>query len=185
VWWIRQALTRSIADQARTIRIPVHMIETMNKLRRVQMQIRQELGRDPTPEDLADEMRLPLLRIHALMKMGAQPISLDMPAGDDGDLKVGDFIEDKSAEDPVNEANHSLLREKLDDVLTSLSKRERNILEMRFGLVDGQDHTLGEIGGLYNVTRERVRQIEANGLRKLRHPARARRLFGFLETQKG
>jgi RNA polymerase primary sigma factor len=184
VWWIRQAVTRSIADQARTIRVPVHMIEFMNKLWRAKEQLRQELGRDPTPEDLAGEMRLPLSRIHALLKMSHQPISLDAPLSDDSDARIGDLIEDKSAESPSDETNYSLLKEKLDQVLTSLSGRERRILEMRFGLVDGENRTLGEIGSLYDVTRERIRQIEAKGLRKLRHPARARQLRGFFETKR-
>ena len=183
VWWIRQALTRSIADQARTIRIPVHMIEIMTRLWRAQKQISQELGREPTAEDLADEMRLPVSRINALLKMARQPVSLDAPVGDDGDVSVGDFIEDKSAENPSEGTSHSMLKEMLDHVLTSLSERERKILEMRFGLVDGCGHTLEEIGDLYSVTRERIRQIEAKALRKLRHPTRAHHLHGFLETQ--
>jgi RNA polymerase primary sigma factor len=183
VWWIRQALTRSIADQARTIRIPVHMIEIMSRLWRAQKQISQELGREPTAEDLADEMRLPVSRINALLKMARQPVSLDAPVGDDGDVNVGDFIEDKGAENPSEGTSHSMLKEKLDHVLTSLSERERKILEMRFGLVDGFGHTLEEIGNLYNVTRERIRQIEAKALRKLRHPTRAHHLHGFLENQ--
>jgi RNA polymerase primary sigma factor len=183
VWWIRQALTRSIADQARTIRIPVHMIEIMTRLWRAQKQISQELGREPTAEDLADEMRLPVSRINALLKMARQPVSLDAPVGDDGDVSVGDFIEDKGAVNPSERTSHSMLQEKLDLVLTSLSERERKILEMRFGLVDGFGHTLEEIGNLYNVTRERIRQIEAKALRKLRHPTRAHHLHGFLETQ--
>jgi RNA polymerase primary sigma factor len=182
VWWIRQALTRSIADQARTIRIPVHMIEIMTRLWRAQKQLSQELGREPTPEDLADEMRLPVSRINALLKMARQPVSLDAPVGEDGEVSVGDFIEDKSAENPAEGTSHSMLKEKLDDVLTSLSQRERTILEMRFGLVDGYGHTLEEIGNIYNVTRERIRQIEAKALRKLRHPTRAHHLHGFLET---
>ena len=184
VWWIRQAVTRSIADQARTIRIPVHMIEFMNKLWRAKEQLRKELGRDPTPEDLSGEMRLPLSRIHALLKMSQQPISLDAPLSDDSDARIGDLIEDKSAESPSDETNYSLLKEKLDQVLTSLSGRERRILEMRFGLVDGENRTLGEIGSLFDVTRERIRQIEAKGLRKLRHPARAKHLRGFFETRR-
>jgi RNA polymerase primary sigma factor len=183
VWWIRQALTRSIADQARTIRIPVHMIEIMTRLWRAQKQISQELGREPTAEDLADEMHLPVSRINALLKMARQPVSLDAPVGDDGDVRVGDFIEDKGAENPSEATSHSMLKEKLDHVLTSLSERERKILEMRFGLVDGYGHTLDEIGTLYNVTRERIRQIEAKALRKLRHPTRAHHLHGFLENQ--
>ncbi|MDR3377778.1 MAG: sigma-70 family RNA polymerase sigma factor, partial [Verrucomicrobiae bacterium] len=161
IWWIRQAITRSIADQARTIRIPVHMIEIMNKLWRAQKQLTQELGREPTPEELADEMHMPVARIHALLKMAQQPVSLHAPVGDDGDVSVGDFIEDKSAENPSDVTSYSLLREKLSDVLTTLTERERKILEMRFGLADGYERTLEEIGKMYNVTRERIRQIEA------------------------
>ncbi len=181
IWWIRQAITRSIADQARTIRIPVHMIEIMNKLWRAQKQLTQELGREPTPEELADEMHMPVSRIHALLKMAQQPVSLHAPVGDDGDVSVGDFIEDKSAENPSDVTSYSLLREKLGDVLTTLTERERKILEMRFGLIDGYERTLEEIGKMYNVTRERIRQIEAKALRKLRHPTRVRHLQGFLE----
>ncbi len=181
IWWIRQAITRSIADQARTIRIPVHMIEIMNKLWRAQKQLTQELGREPTPEELADEMHMPVARIHALLKMAQQPVSLHAPVGDDGDVSVGDFIEDKSAENPSDVTSYSLLREKLGDVLTTLTERERKILEMRFGLIDGYERTLEEIGKMYNVTRERIRQIEAKALRKLRHPTRVRHLQGFLE----
>ena len=169
IWWIRQAITRSIADQARTIRIPVHMIEIMNKLWRAQKQLTQELGREPTPEELADAMHMPVSRIHALLKMAQQPVSLHAPVGDDGDVSVGDFIEDKSAENPSDVTSYSLLREKLSDVLTTLTERERKILEMRFGLADGYERTLEEIGKMYNVTRERIRQIEAKALRKLRH----------------
>jgi len=182
IWWIRQAITRSIADQARTIRIPVHMIEIMNKLWRAQKQLTQELGREPTPEELADEMHMPVARIHALLKMAQQPVSLHAPVGDDGDVSVGDFIEDKSAENPSEVTSYSLLREKLSDVLTTLTERERKILEMRFGLLDGYERTLEEIGKMYNVTRERIRQIEAKALRKLRHPTRVRHLQGFLDT---
>jgi RNA polymerase primary sigma factor len=183
IWWIRQAITRSIADQARTIRIPVHMIEIMNKLWRAQKQLTQELGREPTPEEIADEMRMPVTRINSLLKMAQQPISLHAPVGDDGDVSVGDFIEDKSAENPSDVTSYSLLKEKLGDVLTSLTERERKILEMRFGLVDGYERTLEEIGRMYNVTRERIRQIEAKALRKLRHPTRVRHLQGFLDTE--
>jgi RNA polymerase primary sigma factor len=182
IWWIRQAITRSIADQARTIRIPVHMIEIMNKLWRAQKQLTQELGREPSPEELADEMHMPVSRIHALLKMAQQPVSLHAPVGDDGDVSVGDFIEDKSAENPSDVTSYSLLREKLSDVLTTLTERERKILEMRFGLLDGYERTLEEIGKMYNVTRERIRQIEAKALRKLRHPTRVRHLQGFLDT---
>jgi RNA polymerase primary sigma factor len=183
IWWIRQAITRSIADQARTIRIPVHMIEIMNKLWRAQKQLTQELGREPTPEELADEMHMPVSRINSLLKMAQQPVSLHAPVGDDGDVSVGDFIEDKSAENPSDVTSYSLLKEKLADVLTTLTERERKILEMRFGLVDGYERTLEEIGKMYNVTRERIRQIEAKALRKLRHPTRVRHLQGFLETE--
>ena len=183
VWWIRQALTRSIADQARTIRIPVHMVETMTKLWRAQKLLSQELGREPTAEDLADEMRLPVTRVSALLQMARQPVSLDAPVGDDGDVRVGDFVEDKSAENPSDATSHSMLKAKLDDVLALLSQRERKILEMRFGLLDGYGHTLEEIGNLYQVTRERIRQIEAKALRKLRHPTRVRHLQGFLEMK--
>ena len=182
IWWIRQAITRSIADQARTIRIPVHMIEIMNKLWRAQKQLTQELVREPTPEELADEMHMPVSRIHALLKMAQQPVSLHAPVGDDGDVSVGDFIEDKSAENPSDVTSYSLLREKLSDVLTTLTERERKILEMRFGLLDGYERTLEEIGKMYNVTRERIRQIEAKALRKLRHPTRVRHLQGFLDS---
>jgi len=183
IWWIRQAITRSIADQARTIRIPVHMIEIMNKLWRAQKHLTQELGREPTPEELADEMHMPVSRINALLKMAQQPISLHAPVGDDGDVSVGDFIEDKSAENPSDVTSYSLLKEKLADVLTTLTERERKILEMRFGLVDGYERTLEEIGKMYNVTRERIRQIEAKALRKLRHPTRVRHLQGFLDGE--
>jgi RNA polymerase primary sigma factor len=183
IWWIRQAITRSIADQARTIRIPVHMIEIMNKLWRAQKQLTQEMGREPTPEEIADEMHMPVARINALLKMAQQPVSLHAPVGDEGDVSVGDFIEDKSAENPSDVTSYSLLKEKLGDVLTSLTERERRILEMRFGLVDGYERTLEEIGKMYNVTRERIRQIEAKALRKLRHPTRVRHLQGFLDTE--
>ncbi len=183
IWWIRQAITRSIADQARTIRIPVHMIEIMNKLWRAQKQLTQELGREPTPEELADEMHMPVSRINSLLKMAQQPVSLHAPVGDDGDVSVGDFIEDKSAENPSDVTSYSLLKEKLGDVLTTLTERERKILEMRFGLTDGYERTLEEIGKMYNVTRERIRQIEAKALRKLRHPTRVRHLQGFLDGE--
>src|SRR6267154_2766970 len=182
IWWIRQAITRSIADQARTIRIPVHMIEIMNKLWRAQKQLTQEMGREPSPEEIADEMHMPVSRINALLKMAQQPVSLHAPVGDDGDVSVGDFIEVKSAENPSEVTSYSLLRAKLSDVLTTLTERERKILEMRFGLRDGYERTLEEIGKMYNVTRERIRQIEAKALRKLRHPTRVRHLQGFLDT---
>jgi RNA polymerase primary sigma factor len=182
-WWIRQAITRSIADQARTIRIPVHMIEIMNKLWRVQKQLMQEFGREATPEEIADEMHVPVERVNALLKMARQPISLQTPVGDDGDSNFGDFIEDQTAENPSEMTSYSLLKDKMNDVLASLTERERRIVEMRFGLVDGYERTLEEIGKQYKVTRERIRQIEAKALRKLRHPTRLRHLQGFLDTE--
>ncbi len=183
IWWIRQAITRSIADQARTIRIPVHMIEIMNKLWRAQNQLTQELGREPTPEELADELHMPVERVTSLLRMAQQPISMHAPVGDEGDVCFGDFIEDKSAENPSDMTSYSLLRSTLMEVLKTLTERERRILEMRFGLIDGYQYTLEEIGKQYKVTRERIRQIEAKALRKLRHPTRARLLQGFLETE--
>jgi RNA polymerase primary sigma factor len=183
VWWIRQALTRSISDQSRTIRIPVHMVEIMTRLWRAQKQLSNELGREPTTEDLADELRMPVSRINALLKMARQPVSLDAPVGTDGEARVADFIEDKDAENPSDVTGLTLLKEKLSDAFKSLTERERKILEMRFGLVDGSSHTLEEIGTIYQVTRERIRQLEAKALRKLRHPTRIRHLRGFLETK--
>ena len=182
-WWIRQAITRSIADQARTIRIPVHMIETINKLMRVQKQLVQDFGREATPEEIADEMQLPVDRVRAIMKMAQQPISLQSPVGDSDDTNFGDFIEDKSAENPSDMTSYSLLKEKLGDVLTTLTERERKVLELRFGLGDGYSRTLEEVGKQFKVTRERIRQIEAKALRKMRHPTRIRQLQGFLETE--
>ena len=182
-WWIRQAITRSIADQARTIRIPVHMIETINKLMRVQKQLVQDFGREATPEEIADEMQIPVERVRAVLKMAQQPISLQSPVGDSEDTNFGDFIEDKSAENPSEMTSYHLLRDKLGDVLSSLTERERKVLELRFGLVDGYVRTLEEVGKQYKVTRERIRQIEAKALRKLRHPTRARQLQGFLGTE--
>ena len=183
VWWIRQAVTRSISDQSRTIRIPVHMVEIMTRLWRAQKQLSQDLGREATPEDLADELHIPVSRINALLKMARQPISLDAPVGDDGDVRVADFIQDTTADDPSNITGFTLLREKLVDAFRDLTQRERKILEMRFGLLDGYSHTLEEIGNIYQVTRERIRQIEAKALRKLRHPTRIHHLRGFLETK--
>jgi RNA polymerase primary sigma factor len=180
-WWIRQGITRSIADQSRTIRIPVHMIEIMNKLWRVQKQLMQELGREATPEEIADEMHMPVFRVNSLLKMGHQPISLHAPVGDDGDASFGDFIEDKGAENPSEMTSYSLLKEKLQTVLGTLTERERKVLEYRFGLLDGSERTLEEVGRQYKVTRERIRQIEAKALRKLRHPTRLTHLQGFLE----
>ena len=183
-WWIRQAITRSIADQARTIRIPVHMIETINKLMRVQKQLIQDFGREPTPEEIADEMQIPVDRVRAVLKMAQQPISLQSPVGDSEDTNFGDFIEDKTAENPSEMTSYSLLKDKLTDVLTSLTERERKVLELRFGLGDGYSRTLEEVGRQFRVTRERIRQIEAKALRKMRHPTRIRQLHGFLEVQR-
>jgi RNA polymerase primary sigma factor len=182
-WWIRQAITRSIADQARTIRIPVHMIETINKLMRVQKQLLQDYGREPTPEEIADEMQMPVDRVRAVLKMAQQPISLQSPVGDSDDTNFGDFIEDKSAENPSDMTSYSLLKDKLNDVLDSLTERERKVLELRFGLADGYSRTLEEVGKQFKVTRERIRQIEAKALRKMRHPTRLRQLQGFLEGE--
>jgi RNA polymerase primary sigma factor len=183
VWWIRQALTRSISDQSRTIRIPVHMVEIMTKLWRAQKQLFQELGREPSGDELANELRLPVSRVEAMLRMARQPVSLDSPVGGDGEVRVGDFIEDQTAEDPSEATSSVLLKEQLGEVLALLSIRERNILEMRFGLVDGFGRTLEELGNLHGVTRERIRQIEAKALRKLRHPTRVRHLRGFLEIK--
>jgi RNA polymerase primary sigma factor len=182
-WWIRQAITRSIADQARTIRIPVHMIETINKLMRVQKQLVQEFGREPTPEEVADETGMPVERVRAVLKMAQQPISLQAQVGDSDDTTFGDFIEDKSAENPSDMTAYSMLKEKIKDVLESLTDRERAVLEQRFGLVDGYSRTLEEVGRQFKVTRERIRQIEAKALRKMRHPTRIRHLRGFLENE--
>jgi RNA polymerase primary sigma factor len=182
-WWIRQAITRSIADQARTIRIPVHMIETINKLMRVQKSLLQDFGREPTPEEIADEMQLPVDRVRAVLKMAQQPISLQSPVGDGEDTSFGDFIEDKSTESPSEITSFALLKDKLTDVLTSLTERERKVLELRFGLGDGYSRTLEEVGKQFSVTRERIRQIEAKALRKMRHPTRIRQLHGFLEIE--
>jgi RNA polymerase primary sigma factor len=182
-WWIRQAITRSIADQARTIRIPVHMIETINKLMRAQKRLIQDFGREPTPEEMSDEMQLPVERVRAVLKMAQQPISLQSPVGDGEDTSFGDFIEDKSTENPSETTSFSLLKDKLTDVLSSLSERERKVLELRFGLGDGYSRTLEEVGTQFKVTRERIRQIEAKALRKMRHPTRIRQLHGFLEIE--
>ncbi len=180
-WWIRQAITRSIADQARTIRIPVHMIETINKLMRVQKQLVQEYGREPSPEEIAEEIHLPVERVRAVLKMAQQPISLQAPVGDSDDTSFGDFIEDKAAENPMEEAGFAMLKDKIKDVLDTLTEREREVLEQRFGLKDGYSRTLEEVGRQFQVTRERIRQIEAKALRKMRHPTRIRKLEGFIE----
>jgi len=181
-WWIRQAITRSIADQARTIRIPVHMIETINKLMRVQKQLVQEYGREPTPDEVAEEVLLPVDRVRAVLKMAQQPISLQSPVGESEDTNFGDFIEDRGAENPSDMTAIVLLKEKIKDVLETLTDRERQVLEQRFGLVDGYSRTLEEVGRQFQVTRERIRQIEAKALRKMRHPTRIRQLEGFLEA---
>jgi RNA polymerase primary sigma factor len=180
-WWIRQAITRSIADQARTIRIPVHMIDIINKMLRMQKLLSQDFGREPTPEELADELHLPVHRVRGLMKMAQQPISLQSPVGDGDEANFGDFIEDKAADNPLDITSFSLLKDKLSSVLCSLSERERKVLELRFGLGDGNVRTLEEVGQQFRVTRERIRQIEAKALRKMRHPTRLRQLNGFLE----
>jgi len=179
-WWIRQAITRSIADQARTIRIPVHMIETINKLMRVHKQLLQELGRDPTPEEISEEIHLPVERVNAVLRLSQQPVSMQAKVGEsEGDTEFGDFIEDKEASNPMELTAMHLLRDKLRDVLDTLNPREREVLEQRFGLGDGAGRTLEEVGKQFSVTRERIRQIEAKALRKLRHPTRIRKLGGF------
>ncbi|MDB6023473.1 MAG: rpoD [Pedosphaera sp.] len=182
-WWIRQAITRAIADQARTIRIPVHMIETINKVMRIQKRLIQDFGREPTADELAEEMQLPVDRVRAVIKMAQQPISLQSPVGDGDDASFGDFIEDKSTESPSEITSLTLLKDKLGNVLSSLSQRERRVLEMRFGMADGYPRTLEEVGRQFNVTRERIRQIESKALRKMRHPTRIRQLQGFLELE--
>jgi RNA polymerase primary sigma factor len=181
-WWIRQAITRSIADQARTIRIPVHMIETINKLMRVQKQLVQEYGREPTAEEIADEIHLPVERVSAVLKMAQQPISLQAPVGDSDETSLGDFIEDKGAEDPSDMTSMAMLKDRIKDVLDTLNPREREVLEQRFGLIDGYSRTLEEVGRQFRVTRERIRQIEAKALRKMRHPTRIRQLEGFIDA---
>jgi len=182
-WWIRQAATRAIADQARTIRIPVHMIETINKLLRIQKRLVQECGREPTPDEAAAEMEMPVERVRAVYKMAQQPISLQSPIGEGEDANFGDFIEDKSAENPSEMTAYSMLKERLKDVLETLTSREQAVLDFRFGLTDGYSRTLEEVGKQFSVTRERIRQIEAKALRKLRHPTRMRKLEGFLEMK--
>jgi RNA polymerase primary sigma factor len=180
-WWIRQAISRSIADQARTIRIPVHMIDTINRLMKVQRRLIQDFGREPTPEELAEEMRMSVERVRAMLKMAQQPISLQSPIGDGEDANVGDFIEDKSTINPADMTSIGLLKDKLNDVLSSLTEREQKVLALRFGFGDGYARTLEEVGKQFKVTRERIRQIEAKALRKIRHPTRIRHLQGFLE----
>ncbi|MDP8215274.1 MAG: RNA polymerase sigma factor RpoD [Candidatus Euphemobacter frigidus] len=180
-WWIRQAITRAIADQARTIRIPVHMIETINKLMRVTKKLLQERGKEPSAEELADEMEVPIDKIRDIIKIAQHPISLQAPIGDKDESQFGDFIEDRGAESPATATSYSLLREQMKTVLTTLTKREAKVLALRFGINDGSPRTLEEVGKIFEVTRERVRQIEAKALRKMRHPTRSRRLQGFLD----
>ena len=180
-WWIRQAITRAIADQARTIRIPVHMVETINKLIRVSRQLLQELGREPQPEEIAKEMDTTVERVREIMKIAQEPVSLETPSGEEEDSHLGDFIEDHDAPAPADAASFTLLREQLDEVLETLTLREKKVLELRFGLEDGRSRTLEEVGQHFGVTRERIRQIEAKALRKLRHPSRSKRLKDFLE----
>lgn len=180
-WWIRQAITRAIADQARTIRIPVHMVETINKLIRVSRQLLQELGREPTPEEIAKEMDLSTDKVREIMKIAQEPVSLETPIGEEDDSHLGDFIEDQEALAPADAAAYELLKEQLEDVLDTLTEREENVLRLRFGLDDGRTRTLEEVGKVFGVTRERIRQIEAKALRKLRHPSRSKRLKDFLE----
>ncbi|MDN4525423.1 RNA polymerase sigma factor RpoD [Fictibacillus fluitans] len=180
-WWIRQAITRAIADQARTIRIPVHMVETINKLIRVQRQLLQDLGREPTPEEIGAEMELTPDKVREILKIAQEPVSLETPIGEEDDSHLGDFIEDQDALAPSEAAAYELLKEQLEDVLDTLTDREENVLRLRFGLDDGRTRTLEEVGKVFGVTRERIRQIEAKALRKLRHPSRSKRLKDFLE----
>ena len=180
-WWIRQAITRAIADQARTIRIPVHMVETINKLIRVQRQLLQDLGRDPAPEEIGEEMDLPPEKVREILKIAQEPVSLETPIGEEDDSHLGDFIEDQEAQSPSDHAAYELLKEQLEDVLDTLTDREENVLRLRFGLDDGRTRTLEEVGKVFGVTRERIRQIEAKALRKLRHPSRSKRLKDFMD----
>ncbi|MCO7126322.1 RNA polymerase sigma factor RpoD [Sporolactobacillus shoreicorticis] len=180
-WWIRQAITRAIADQARTIRIPVHMVETINKLIRVQRQQLQDLGREPTPEEIGKEMELSPDKVREILKIAQEPVSLETPIGEEDDSHLGDFIEDQDAKAPSDAAAYELLKEQLEDVLDTLTDREENVLRLRFGLDDGRTRTLEEVGKVFGVTRERIRQIEAKALRKLRHPSRSKQLKDFLD----
>ena len=180
-WWIRQAITRAIADQARTIRIPVHMVETINKLIRVSRQLLQELGREPTPEEISEEMNMPVERVREILKISQEPVSLETPIGEEEDSHLGDFIQDDNVPVPADAAAFTLLREQLQEVLGTLTEREQKVLTLRFGLEDGRARTLEEVGKEFNVTRERIRQIEAKALRKLRHPSRSRKLKDYLE----
>ena len=180
-WWIRQAITRAIADQARTIRIPVHMVETINKLIRVQRQLLQELGREPYPEEIAKEMRLPIERVREIQKIAQEPVSIETPIGEEEDSHLGDFIPDENMPAPSEAAAFTVLKEQLFEVLDTLTEREQRVLRLRFGLDDGRAKTLEEVGKEFNVTRERIRQIEAKALRKLRHPSRSRKLKDYID----
>ena len=180
-WWIRQAITRAIADQARTIRIPVHMVETINKLIRVSRQLLQELGREPTPEEIAEEMHMSVERVREILKISQEPVSLETPIGEEEDSHLGDFIQDDNVPVPADAAAFTMLKEQLEDVLSTLTDREQKVLRLRFGLDDGRARTLEEVGKEFNVTRERIRQIEAKALRKLRHPSRSRKLKDYLD----
>lgn len=180
-WWIRQAITRAIADQARTIRIPVHMVETINKLIRVSRQLLQELGREPLPEEIAEQMDIPVERVREILKISQEPVSLETPIGEEEDSHLGDFIQDENVPVPADAAAFTLLKEQLVEVLSTLTEREQKVLRLRFGLDDGRARTLEEVGKVFNVTRERIRQIEAKALRKLRHPSRSRKLRDYLE----
>ncbi|MCL2409042.1 MAG: RNA polymerase sigma factor RpoD [Oscillospiraceae bacterium] len=179
-WWIRQAITRAIADQARTIRIPVHMVETINKVMRISRQLLQELGHDPTPEEIADDMGLPVEKVREILKIAQEPVSLETPIGEEEDSHLGDFIPDEDASEPAEAASFTLLKEQLSEVLSTLTPREEKVLRLRFGIEDGRTRTLEEVGKEFNVTRERIRQIEAKALRKLRHPSRSKKLKDFL-----
>ena len=179
-WWIRQAITRAIADQARTIRIPVHMVETINKVIRVSRQLLQELGHDPTPEEIAEEMNMPVDKVRDILKIAQEPVSLETPIGEEEDSHLGDFIPDEDASEPAEAASFTLLKEQLTEVLSTLTPREEKVLRLRFGIEDGRTRTLEEVGKEFNVTRERIRQIEAKALRKLRHPSRSKKLKDFL-----
>ncbi len=180
-WWIRQAITRAIADQARTIRIPVHMVETINKLIRIQRQLLQDLGREPTPEEIGAEMNMPTNKVRDILKIAQEPVSLETPIGEEDDSHLGDFIEDKDATSPEQHASYEMLKEQLEQVLETLTDREENVLRLRFGLDDGRTRTLEEVGKVFGVTRERIRQIEAKALRKLRHPSRSNQLRDFMD----
>ena len=179
-WWIRQAITRAIADQARTLRIPVHMVETINKVIRVSRQLLQELGHDPTPEEISEEMNMPVDKVREILKIAQEPVSLETPIGEEEDSHLGDFIPDEDASEPSEAASFTLLKEQLVEVLSTLTPREEKVLKLRFGIEDGRTRTLEEVGKEFNVTRERIRQIEAKALRKLRHPSRSKKLKDFL-----